>query len=541
MKKTKKVFCCISILISLLLLSACMDTELEKKPNKEEFVKIGTPVAGGELVIPIIQFDTLNPIINDNKSVYYLNRLIYDGLIKLDEHLQAQPALAKGWRASKDAKGWAFELREDVSWQDGKPFTSEDVKFTIDTIKTNIKGKKSVYSAYTKNIKSVKIISKYKIEIEFYTAINNPIEYFTFPIIPKHQFFSSKSVYDDVDMIPIGTGSYKIDTYDKFKKIKLIVNDDYWGDKPYITSILANRVPDKEVALTSVEASEMDIAEAIDFDWEKYSEDQSLKIYEYITEDYEFLGFNFRNEILQDRNVRKALGYGIDRHNLIEEVYLGHATVVDVPIHPDSYLYDENQKKYGKDLLKAKKLLKESNWENRDEDEWVENESGEELRLSLLVNEDNPQRIKASKIIASQLKEIGIDIVINKISWEEYQKKIRLNKFDIVLGGWKLPDYSNIRFAFHSSYIGDTNFIGYSSPDMDRLLDEGLIAKDITLRKEKYKQLQKLIVEDIPYFSLYFKNSSIIMKKQVKGNILPEFFNIYNNIEKAYIFEDGKE
>ncbi|TCO80006.1 peptide ABC transporter substrate-binding protein [Marinisporobacter balticus] len=540
MTKEKKIFCCISVLTILLILSGCMDKNAEIKPSKEEFVQIGNPVSGGELIIPVIQFDTLNPILNDNKSVYYLNKLIYDGLITLDEKLETQPALAQTWDVSEDGKEWTFDLRNDIRWHDGKAFTAEDVKFTIEALRMNVGRKESVYSVYVKDINNVQMINAYRITIGFKTPINNAIELFTFPIIPKHKFLSSQDVYNKIDLVPIGTGPYKIDTYDKFKSIKFTLNDDYWGDKPYITSILAKRIPDKEAVLTSVETSEIDVAEATNFDWEKYSEDKSLKIYEYITQDYEFLGFNFRNKILQDKNVRSALGYSIDRHAIVDEVYLGHATVVDVPIHPDAYLYDENEKKMGKDLLKAKKLLKESNWENRDTDPWLENESGQELRLSLLVNGDNLQRIEGAQMIASQLKEIGIDIVINKVNWEEYQKRIGAKQFDIVLSGWRLPYSSNIRFALHSSYVGNTNFISYSNPEMDRLLDEALNDKNKSLRKEKYKQLQNFIVEEVPYFSLYFKNSSIIMKKRVKGDIMPRPFNIYGNIEKWYLLEESK-
>ncbi|QEK12325.1 peptide ABC transporter substrate-binding protein [Crassaminicella thermophila] len=540
MKREKKIFYYVCFLFVFSMLSGCISRNVDTKPNVNKSLQMGEPIVGGELRIPVTQLDMLNPIINDNKSVYYLNKLIYDGLIRLDEKLFPQPALAKKWNVSENGKEWTFQLRDDVRWHDGKLFSAEDVKFTIDTLKMDTQGKKSIFSVYVKHIKNIKIINSHKISIEFDEAIDSSVEMFTFPIIPKHQFLNSKAVYDAVNIVPIGTGPYKVDLYDKFKTIKLVVNDDYWGDKPYITSILAKRVPDKEAALTSVEANEVDIAEATNFDWEKYSEDKSLKIYEYVTQYFEFLAFNFNKDILNDENIRKALAYSIDRHKIVDEVYLGHATIVDVPIYPEAYFYCEEEKKYGKDLLLAKKLLAESSWENRDNDKWLENESGKELRLRLLVNNDNPQRVKTAKFIASQLSEIGIDVVINKVDWEEYKKKILANKFDLVLGGWKLSNAFNLRFALHSEYIGNTNFIGYKNPNMDKLLDEVLVTKNISVKKEKYKQIQNLFVNDLPYFGLYFKNRSIIVKKHVKGDIMPVPFNIFNSIEKWYIGDNPK-
>ncbi|QXM05737.1 peptide ABC transporter substrate-binding protein [Crassaminicella indica] len=532
MNGIKNVLCFFFIMI---ILSGCMDKNIEMEQNENEPVQIGKPVFGGELSIPIIQFDTLNPILNDNKSVYYLNKLIYEGLIRLDKNLDAKPVLAESWNVSDDGKEWIFKLRDDVFWHDGKPFTSEDVKFTIDSMKINIIGKESIYNELVKHIKNTKILSKDSIKIEFDNAMNSWIELFTFPIIPKHQFQTTRRVYDAVNIKPIGTGPYKVEAYNKFKSIKLIANDAYWGKKPYIASIIAKRVPDKEAALTLVEAGELDGASATNFDWEKYSENKSLKIYEYVTKEYEFLGFNFRNKMLQDKNIRKALGYGIDRHAIINEVYLGHATVVDAPVYPDSYLYDEEEKKFGKDLLIARKLLKESGWENRDKDVWFENELGQELRLHLLVNRDNAQRLKAAKMISDQLKEIGIDIIIDPVDWKEYERRVRKGQFDIALGGWQLSDIPDLRFIFHSSFIGNTNFIRYSNPDLDKLLNEAAFIKNKQLKKKKYKEIQHFVVDDLPYFSLYFKNSSIIMKQYVKGDILPKPNNIYNNIESWYM------
>ncbi|MCT4606666.1 MAG: peptide ABC transporter substrate-binding protein [Marinisporobacter sp.] len=534
MNRIKNVLC---FFFLVFILSACVDKDIKIEPNEDEPVQMGKPVADGELSIPIIQFDTLNPILNNNKSIYYLDQLIYEGLIKVDEKLSAQPALAESWSVSADGKEWTFWLRDDVVWHDGRNFTSEDVKFTIDAIKVNTFGKESIYKELIKHIKATKILSQNTIMIEFDAGINSTAELFVFPIIPKHQFKTSKGVYDAVDIKPIGTGPYKVELYNKFKDVKLIKNERYWGNKPYITSIIAKRVPDKDAALTSVEVGAVDMAPATNFDWEKYSENKSLRIYEYVTKNYEFLGFNFQNKIIQNKNVRKAIGYGIDRHAIIKEVYLGHATVVDVPISPESYLYDEEEKKFGKDALIARKLLIESGWENRDKDEYLENEDLQELRLKMLINKENLQRVKTAQIISKELKEIGIHIIIDQVDWKEYERRISKGQFDIALGGWQLLDQPDLRFAFHSSFIGSTNFIRYNNPNMDQLLSEAAMIKDLQLKKEKYKEVQQLLVEDVPYFSLYLKNSSIIMKKHIKGNVLPKSYNIYNHIEDWHVEE----
>lgn len=503
--------------------------------------QIEKPQSGGELTIPIIQFDTLNPILNENKSVYYFDQLIYEGLIGLDENLEVHPALAKNWTSMESGKVWVFELREGVTWHDGKSFSGEDVKFTIDAIKTNIgKQEASIYGPYVQHIKNVKIMDPLRISITFDSPLENPIEIFNFPIIPKHRFSSIKDVYKAKKITPIGTGPYKVESYDKFKNVQLITNENYWGKAPYITKIHGLMVPDKEAALTSLEANEVSVAEADNLDWEKYSENKSLKIYEYITQEYEFLGFNFNRKLTKDIRIRKAIAYSIDRHKIIKEIYLGHGTVADGPIYPGSTLYDEEEKSFGKDVVKAKELLLQSNWENRDADPWLEDEFGEELRFTLIVNKDNDKRVEVANRIASELEEIGVKVTIDLLSWEGYEKRIFSNQFDLALGGWLLSNPWDLRFAFHSNYLGSTNFIGYSNPEMDNLLDEGLVVKEYQVRKETYKQLQHVFVQDLPYFSLYFINNSLIVNNSVKGKITPTPLEIYSDIREWYIQGDSK-
>ncbi|WP_053957534.1 ABC transporter substrate-binding protein [Inediibacterium massiliense] len=531
MKYIKKFFCGF-LLLCIVMLSACADKNENQPFTEKEMIKSSEPVAGGQLRIPAIGLSTLNPIINDNESIYHVNNLIYEGLMKLDENGKAQPVLAKSWYLS-DGNTLVFELRDDVVWHDGQAFSAEDVKFTIDTLK--LAGGASVYKVYTDHIQSAQVLDNYRILIIFDDPHYSAIENFIFPIIPKHQFKDSKKVYEVKNITPIGTGSYKIGKYNKYKDIELVVNDQYWGKKPYISSILAKKVPDKEAALTTVEANEGDVASAMNFDWEKYSENKDLKIYEYVTQEYEFLGFNFRNTLLADKKMRKVFAYTIDRHDLIDEVYLGHATLVDVPISPSSYLYQEEQKKYGKDLAKAKNLLKELGWIKKQNNSYLENETGQNLKISILVNEENIQRVKAAEGIASDLKEIGIDVSIHAVNFKEYERKIYAGQFDLLLGGWKLLENENLSFLFHSSYIRSTNFIQYSNPNMDQILNEMAGIQDEALRRKKYEKFQKLFVEEIPYLSLYFKNSSIIVRGRVKGDILPTNSNIYNNIENWYI------
>ncbi len=515
---------------------------MEDIQNIEESVNNRKKVNhNNELLIPVTQFETLNPIINTDNSVYQLSMLIYEGLLKLDGNQQAQPALASGWEATEDANSWTFTLRNNVKWHDGKPFTAEDVKFTIDALRLSKAGKESsVYSFQTDRIKDVKVLQGNKINVTFDSGVNAFPEMFTFPILPKHKFKSSQDVYTAKNLLPMGTGLFKISQYNKSRYLKLVANADYWGNQPNIKTIFAKIVPDQETALTSLEANEIALAKSNDFDWEKYSEDQTLKIYEYVTQEFEFIGYNFKRELMQNKNIRQAIAYGIDRQALINDIFLGHATVSDVPINPDSWLYDENEKKYGYDLSRAKKILMEDNWEIKHPNPYYESEAGQKLSLHLLVNSENNLRVRTAEMVKKQLQDVGIEIIIDKVNWEEYLNRLYSNNFDMVIGGWQLSTIPDLRFALHSASGVTGNFIGYSNLEMDNLFIEASMVRDAQKKKEVYTAIQGAIVKELPYFGLFFKHSSVIMRDYVDGDISPKSFNLYHNIENWTLEESGE-
>ncbi|AOT72730.1 ABC transporter substrate-binding protein [Geosporobacter ferrireducens] len=539
MKKRGFLFC-ICLIFIIVLAAGCED--VEDIQNIEENVNSRRKINhNNELLIPVTKFETLNPIMNTDNSIYHLNMLIYEGLLKLDGNQQPQSALATGWEVSTDANTWTFTLRNNVKWHDDSPFTAEDVKFTIDVLRLSKGGKESsIYGFYTDRIKEVKVLQGNKVSIVFDSGANAFPELFTFPILPKHKFKSVQEVYTAKNLTPVGTGLYKVNEYHKSRYIKLVANSDYWGKQPNIKTIFAKIVPDKETALTSLEANEVALAKSNDFDWEKYSEDQTLKIYEHMTQEFEFLGFNFKRELMQNKNVRQAIAYGVDRQALINDIYLGHATVSDVPINPDSWLYDENEKKYGYDLTRAKNSLVENNWQIKYPNPYFENEAGQKLSLHLLVNSENNLRVRTAEMIKNHLKDVGIEIIIDKVSWEEYLSRLYSNNFDMVLGGWQLSIIPDLSFALYSASGTTNNFIGFSNPEMDNLLVTAAVTTDAQKKKEIYSAIQGKITEELPYFGLFFKNSSVVIRDYVGGDVSPKPFNIYYNIEN-WILEDMEE
>nr|WP_069649203.1 ABC transporter substrate-binding protein [Caloranaerobacter ferrireducens] len=575
MKLKKILVAFIALMLTISLIGCGIDNQLDDIKGKEnesdntDQNEVYEPAFGGEIVVPISYIKTFNPLLSSDKSLYYFNKLIYESLFDFDENLNLRKVLVEDYKISKDGQTVDIKLKDNITWHDGYKFTASDVKFTVDVIKygaNDVLYKDMLETAFKaakptdiQHILNVKIIDDLNLQIHFDRAYSNALESLTFPIIPKHQFVEEgvkikKKTYLKAlseDIIPIGTGPYKFNKYNKLKWVELVRNDDWHLGRPYISKIIGKILSDNELAVVSFETGQLDLTRAEGVDWEKYAQNNKVAIYEYITQKYEFLGFNFRNKLINSEKglaLRKAIAYAINRDNIINKVYLGHATKVDVPIHPNSWLLSQKNA-YNYSIDKAKEILNKAGWEDTDNDGILEDESGNKLKFRLLTNSYNPLRLKTANMIIEDLKAVGIEVIpqydttVDNIDvetaerqWNNMVNKIQNGDFDLVLLGWELSLLPDLSFAFHSTQIDEgSNFINYKNESMDQLLVKAFRATTRAEKKRVYEEIQKLIVKDLPYVSLFFRNNAILVDNKIKGEIKPNYANIYNDIDKWFI------
>ncbi|SNS85108.1 peptide/nickel transport system substrate-binding protein [Anaerovirgula multivorans] len=537
--KNKKYFILSLVVIIAILMTACSPQEATNNEEEvEDIIENYEPADGGTLKVSVTRFNTLNPLFNNNYSLFQLHHLIYEGLVTFDTNMDIQPLLAEKWNVAADGQSIQFHLRKGVTWHDGEPFTAEDVIFTTNLIKGNIKNvsSNSVFRTSLQQISDIREVEEGVINITFSRPFSNGLEVMTFPILPKHLFEGNNvSRLTDMDFPMIGTGAFQLSDYETMRNIKLGRNENYWGQKPYIKEVDAVIVPDVESQLSVFENGDIDLAQPTSIDWAKYAKNKNVKVYEYVSRNYEFVGFNFKNSILKDKNVRKAIAYGVDRHKLINNIYLGHGTVVDVPVYPLTSIYEEDSLQYGYNVDEAVELLEKSGYLSEGDHATRVNEEGTSLNFNLIANKDNVLREKAAFFIQEELERIGIQIDVELLEWEEFNDRVSKGSFDMILGGWDLSYIPDLSFAFHSTQMGGSNFISYYDETIDELLEEAFRAPSRTEKEKSYSQLQKHIAEELPYFSLFFKNGSIVVRDKVKGEIKPNNYNLFNGIEDWFI------
>lgn len=559
MNSRRCIYFLLIVLLAVFSTGCSADVESILNVNNEEIKLEYMIVEGGEVVLPLTPFNTLNPLMTSNLSYYYFSKLIFEGLFEYNENMEPVEQLAEKYDIVNDGKTILVTLRKDVYWHDGEKFTSEDVSFTINAlINSNTETAYNSLNNSTSSIQSTNIIDDYNIEINFSNGSANNLDLLTFLIIPSHRFSSTKikTSYSMAlqldDYIPIGTGPYKFESFNKHKNISLNANDNYRFGKPSLEKVLGKVLDNEELFITAYEAGQINITPVTGVDRDKYKENSRIRVLEYVSNEYEFLGFNFENPIFSGENgaiIRKAIYYGINRQEIIQKNYLGHATQNDVPLHPNSYLLSEDANKYGYNPAESIDLLKSVNIIDRDGDGVVEDKDGNILTFRLATNPSNLYRQRVAEMIRDDLMEIGIEVIYDydntyekDISleqradeWNKLSSKVSSGDYDIVLLGWQFSFMPDLYSIYHSTQIGLDNFISYNNPYMDELLTSVDKAYKREEKVSSYEDLQSFIVDDLPYISLFYKNKAILVDNIILGELAPNVANPYNGLEKCII------
>ena len=451
---------------------------------------------------------TLNPILNMDKTVNETLKLIFGSLIEFDQNDQVVPSLAESWQVSSDGTVVDIKLNPGIKWHDGQPLKAEDVIFSIKAIQ---EAEQSPYKSVVRNIVSYTALENNGLQIIYKEPFSGYAHTLYFPVIPAH--------VAQIGDHPIGTGPYLYETSSSNGKMILKPNPHYFKGEPKIGELEVLFTPDPESDLYSFDQGLIDVVSTDVIDWEKYGKNKKSNIAEYMTLNYDYIGLNFNKAVFQDLKMRQALLYATNREYLLEKFYLYHGQVVDVPVSPESWLYEPKSKKYEADADQAKQLL-----------------AGKETTIELLVNKDNVQRKNVAGALEKMYKDVGIDLHVLEVEEAVFLERVQNRQYDMFLGGWDFSVVPDMSFIFHSgSALGGANYGNYSSEKMDILLKEASNAKSNEQLKEAYSKLQLYIGEELPYLSLHFRTAALITNEKIKGVIKPHHTNIYQNIHEWYI------
>ena len=463
----------------------------------------------------------LNPILANDSASSEIADWLFNGLFKYDKDGNITEDLASSYKFDTNTK-LIVKIKKNVLWHDKEKLTAHDIVFTYNTI-INPKVFNSIVSNF-KEVKSVKALDDYTLEIIYKKPYFKALEIWMVGILPKHLLKDEKNIMtSSFNKNPIGTGSYKLETFKNSSDIKLIANDDYFEGPAKIDEIYYKFLPDPSTSFLMLKQKQLDVGGLTPLQVDrqidkKFKED--YKIIERPSFGYTYLGFNLRNKKFQDIRVRQALSLAINRQEMVDILYFGHGEVCNGPFLPGSFAFNNEVKQIKPNIKKAKQLLKEAGYDEQNP-----------FSFELVTNTGNEIRINAAQILQYQLAKVGIELKIRVMEWQAFLNTIvHPRKFETVLLGWSLSLMPDAYPLWHSDSdkLGRFNLVGYHNKEVDSLIEEASTTIDKVKLSSIYKQLFKKITDDVPYLFLYIPNSISVVNNTIK-NVKPSFIGIMHN------------
>ena len=474
----------------------------------------------------------INPILTIGTISSFLAEIIFDGLIRFDEDLEAKPNLASSWEVLDNGLRWVFHLRRGVLFHDGKELTAEDVRFTLRKLKDP--KTRSPFSYTLQDLNRVIIKDRYTIEVILSRPNVSFINGLSVGIIPKHLLDKEDLLSTDFNRHPIGTGPFRFVTWSD-REIALEANKGHFLGRPYLDRIIVKIYPNQEAAWAGMMKGETDSFPYLNTEnFHIIKKVPDLETYSYLKPLYYMISFNLKIDIFKDRRVRQALNFAIDKEGIIKEVLKGEGAVSKGPIYPSSLAYDKDLSPYKYDPKRALNLLMKAGWIDHDNNHIID-KGGKGLEFTLHINDGDSLKEKAAMIIQDQLLDIGIRMMIKRFPASSldflFQKRFEAVFPELVAGAD--PDLS-YKF-WHSSQIEDGfNWFSYKNKEIDRLLDQGRATLDKEERKAIYHRFQEELLDDPPGIFLFWSNYLVGVHKRFKG-VKITAAGPFSNIREWYV------
>lgn len=481
-----------------------------------------------DLRLAIAEIDTINPILSHNRNVQEITKIIYDSLVTLNENYKLEYCLAEEI-AKIDNVNYIIKLRKGVLWENNTNFTAYDVKFTIDMIRDYYgTGINSIYVENLKHIVSLDVIDDLTIKI----TLSQEVPFFeynlTFPIMCENYYYGED--FKTSTKLPIGTGMFRISD-NVNNVIKLVKNENYWDStkEPMVNEIYINLYSTMGEVYNAFKSGDIDLVISKNINVEEYIGTLGYNKVEYKAREYDFLALNTNHLILSNSNVRKALSLIIDKNSIVANC-LGNGYISsNFSLDMGNWLYIKDLN-ISVDTEQAKQILLNDGWIQTN-NSWNKNINGQNMRLAftITVNNNNTSRVYVAENIKAQLESFGVPITIRQVSAENYANILNNKDYEIILAGLELGFSPNVE-----TFFGNGNIANYQNQEVFEIINTVKNSTDDNILYERYARLYDIYLEEVPYIGLYRNTNCIIYNQSLVGNIQPNVFNVYHNIEKWY-------
>jgi peptide/nickel transport system substrate-binding protein len=503
--------------------------------TKPAFGQKAPRVPKGRIVVGLSQEPTVfNPLMAHIEVDDGVHFSVFDALFRIDPKGLIQPNLAaevptqKNGGISEDGLKWRIRLRDDVRWHDGKPFTAEDVKFTLELItKPNFRSWRTTGHSLVRDIAVVSPVEiTWRMEQAFAPYLSFLTETF---VVPKHILEKEADPNNAAfNQAPIGTGAFKWGTRVPGDRIELIANSSYFGEGPYLERLIFKYIPDLTVLYTQFKSGDVDLVGQTYITPDHYEEARKLPNRMVTLEpksSFESLYLNLDRPQFKELQVRQALYAAIDKKAIIDGLYYGVPTPTETFMPRQSFYYNPGLPVQEFSIKRAQQILDAAGWvPGRDK---IRVKDGVRLSFTNSTTSGDPLREQVQQYLQQTFAEIGVEMTISNlpaaVMWGEFWQRSRFDS--VIVGSTYLvgadPDVTN---RFHSLSIVNkggrgSNNAQYVNPEVDSLLEKGSRTFDPEARRAIYFRVQELVRHDLPLLPLYQNIAVQGHKKGIQGAV----------------------
>ncbi len=523
----RKSFVAILLLAALVCGGGCFED------SRVVPVDSGKPVVGGTYRRAFADaFIVLDPALIKDSNSHEVCRQIYDGLLEFDEMARLQPAIAKDWSISEDKLTYTFNLRDDIRFHktvDGKPtlnggrlLDAHDVLYSFNRLLKPqedsqaaffwmIKGSREFSEGQASEIAGIRVIASHSIVFE----LEKPFAPFVSLLAMCNTFIVPREDAEGqpggLAAVPVGTGAFKWSGR-AGETIRLSANDGYFRGRPWLEHLEFPVIRDELERFAAFNEGRLSHVDVPDSQYCNVKQDaaRSACLIERSLWGSNYLGLNLQQAPFDNRLVRQALNYALDRETIVRIVLNGRVQVANGILPPGVPGHNDNLAGYSYDLKRARDLLAEAGY--------PEGKGFPEITLQ--YNRDAIHSRTAEFILAN-LRDIGITCIVKELEFGDHLKSVEEGTVAFFRMGWTVdyPDPDSFLYTlFHSSNIGTGyNFSRMNNPELDSLLDRARFETDMEKRIAIYHQAEKLIVDEAPWVFLHFYSAHLLHHSGVHG------------------------
>lgn len=556
MKKT--IIWGLILVLSLGLLAGCGEkAEVTEEPAEPEVVIEKIPQEGGMISVPIGYFQGLNPYLNMDRSLYYFNQLIYEGLYRLNADGELEAVLAESAEWSNDGKTVTITLKSGITFHDGSLLTAEDVAFTLKALQTGAEGfdytqyfEQTIRTADEEDLSKIYRVSapsENQVVIQYDQAYSNAARSLIFPVLDAESFGADASeaerirnFYDpEFEFVPNGTGPFKYIAHENLKEINLLRNEKWWQGSAWLDGVNGVVTESQAGGIEAFQNATLDLMVTAENDPQKYGQNE-VRVVSFETDRAEALFFNFHSELYareEGAAIRRAIAKAIDQRAIVATVYGGHAA-------PATYLLPPgvNEAAYRSvDLVGANGELDAAGIVDTNDD-GVRELDGRKFQMTMLVDAENANRMKIAEMIRADLAKIGVEILVRSqytdkadlVEW--YRTSLTEKQDDMVLLGWELGFVPDPGFAIVTDDAEVTlNLTGYSNEAMDEILRRMFMETDPAAWNEVLKEWKAAMGMEMSVLGLVNRKSALLVNGRINGDLNGNVYELYRGIESWFV------